>query len=109
MRITQKTSYEERKVRNKVYTDGGTPAMTLDAAAQLTAILYMYGHMGDFMKSGKLRADYEWIIATYHVDDADKMPEDFAKKYAEHVGRLQRANGISSWAEAFLERYFIEL
>lgn len=78
-------------------------------AAELTAILYVYGRMGDFMQSGKFRADYEWVVERYHVNEAGKMSEDFAKKYAEVVKQLESYNGVMGWVESFLERYNIEL
>lgn len=109
MSYTAKT-YQERKAWNDTMKAAGLDAVNLDTSARLTAIMYVFQSAREqAARSGRLRADMEWIQDKYDIYGGCKDAA-FLRLYAMYVAELTSGSEFSSgWAKAMMERYGVEI
>ncbi len=85
------------------------PMMPMRLAAQLMAILLVYGNNEEFVHSPKFGCDCRYIRETYHLNGGEVYDEAFADELQKWVSQYEEEIGFDKAAELIMQRYNFKL
>lgn len=88
----------------------GIPAISLDAAAKIATVLYLYGNNEDMVFNKKLLADLRYIQQRFHLCGGESPDPNFVSTVKHYTTNAETADKIPTWAiKLFREWYNIDL